>query len=510
MTMRRTKSKETDADVVAKTLASPSGYARARLGFKLHPKQAAVLDDLFSKRKTRLAFRCGNEVGKTSRVAVAAILYALEIRGARVQMTSGSDRQLKEQLVPNLKRQAHKFPGWEFLDRSIKINGINQFLAYAARDEGTFQGFHEESDGKDQIEQLILVDECAAVRDEIIGAAEDRCNPTWLLFMGSPLDPIGKFYRMSKELAAFYSLHRLTKLDCLVSRGGWLPDEDVARLIAKNCSLSIEQANQILRDGEHGGLVKDPLTLSAVFAEFSSFVEDALLTLTEYEKCEENPPPERGVDRHAFFDFAGGRAKNVAAVRLGNRVWIEKKWVEPNEMTACGEFIQILKRLQREIGLRPEEVDGDGDGLGGPMVRRIQELGWPINDFHGGMAARFDEQYGNAWSEAWGNTAGRLKECSIILPKDDELRGQLLGRKIKRNSKGKFILESKEEMRSRNVPSPDEADAVCCAVMPSIQLRATPVMGGQSYVPKETKDSIWGSREESESWDQPLPGVHMG
>lgn len=496
---------------MADEISRPSSYARVRLGFNLHPKQAAVLDALFRKRKTREAFFCGNEVGKTSRVAVAAILYALEVCGARVQMTSGSDRQLKEQLVPNLKRQAYRFPDWEFLDRSIKIHGINQFLAYAARDEGTFQGFHEESDGRDPIEQLILVDESAAVRDDILGAAEDRCNPTWLLFMGSPLDPVGKFYRMSRELSAFYGIHRLTKIDCLRSRGGWLDDDDVARMIAKNCGLPMHLAQEICRTGDHMGLVKDPLTLSAVFAEFSTFVENALLTLTEFEKCADNPPAERGTDRHGFMDFAGGRAKNVFAVRKGNRVWIEKKWVEPNEMTACGEFIQLLRKLAREIGLKPEEVDGDGDGLGGPMVRRIQEMGYPINDFHGGMPARFDDQYGNAWSEAWGGTAARVKECSIILPRDEELRGQLLGRKVMRNSKGKFVLESKEQMRMRNVPSPDEADAVCCAVMPAMQLTARPVMGGFNYVPKDTKDSFWGGREEAEHQpDQYLPGVHVG
>ena len=447
----------------------------------------------------------------TSRVAVAAILYALEIMNARVQMTSGSDRQLKEQLVPNLKRQSHKFPGWEFLDRSIKIGGINQFLAYAARDEGTFQGFHEESEDEALIPQLILVDESAAVRDEILAAAEDRCNPTWLLFMGSPLSPQGKFYSMTRDLAAFYSLHRLSKVDCLASRGGWLNDDDVARTIAKNCNLPLHIATEILARGEHLGQVKDPVTLSSVFAEFSQFVENALLTLTEYDKALDNPPPERGSDRHGFMDFAGGRAKNVFAVRRGNRVWIEKAWVEPNEMTAVGEFVQLLKKLEREIGLKPEEVDGDGDGLGGPMVRRIQELGYPINDFHGGMAARFEDQYGNAWSEAWGSTVSRLKECSLTIPRDDALRGQLLGRKIKRNSKGLFMLESKEEMAKRGVPSPDEADAVCCAAMPAMQLQSIPVMGGQSYVPKQTKDDFWNPRDNfSSGEDQELPGVHMG
>lgn len=508
--MAASKKKPSNSQVVVDALATPSGYARVRLGFNLHPKQSKVLDDLFRKRKTREAFFCGNEVGKTSRVAVAAILYALEICKARVQMTSGSDRQLKEQLVPNLKRQSHRFPHWEFLDRSIKIGGINQFLAYAARDEGTFQGFHEEMDGNDPIEQLIIVDECAAVRDEIIGAAEDRCNPTWLLFMGSPLDPVGKFYQMSRDLATYYNINRLPKVDCVRSKGYWHDDDDVARTIAKNCGVPLAAALEMVRTGVHGGVVKDPLTLSSVFAEFSTFVENALLTLTEYEKCLENPPAERGMERHGFMDFAGGRAKNVFAVRRGNRVWIEKKWVEPNEMTACGEFIQLLKKLEREIGLKPEEVDGDGDGLGGPMVRRIQELGYPINDFHGGMAAQFDDQFGNAWSEAWGTAASRVKECSMILPKDDDLRGQLLGRKLKRNSKGKFVLESKEEMRGRNVPSPDEADAVCVAMMPALALNPQPVLGGYRYVPAETKDSFWGSREVGESQDQPLPGVHIG
>lgn len=501
------------SQVFIDALATPSGYARVFLDFKLHPKQARVLDDLFCKPKQRLALFAANEIGKTSRCAVAAILFALHIKKMRVQMTSGSDRQLKEQLVPNLKRLSHKYTslGWEFLDRSIKVNGINQFLAYAARDEGTFQGFHEETSGNNPIEQLILLDESAAVRDEILGAAEDRCNPTYLLFMGSPLDPVGKFYRMSRELSAFYSIHRITKLDCLKSKGGWIDDHDVARMISKNCSLPIEVAAKIVQTGDHGGLVKDPLTLSSVFAEFSSFVANAMLTLTEYEKCLENPPAERGSDRHGFMDFAGGRAKNVFAVRRGNRIWIEKAWVEPNEMTAVGEFVYLLKKLEREIGLLPEEVDGDGDGLGGPMVRRIQELGYPINDFHGGQAARFDDQNGNAWAEAWRTTASRIKECSIILPRDEALRGQLLGRKVKRNSRGLFMLESKEEMQLDGRPSPDEGDAVCCAAMPAMIIKPVQVMGGQPFVPKETKDSIWGPREDNSPYqEQQLPGVHLG
>lgn len=470
-----------DAEVVAQALARPSSFAKVRLGMDLHPTQSRVLDDLFSKPKSRLAGFFSNEVGKTSRIGVVAILYALEIKKARVQVTSASDRQLKEQLVPSLKRQSHRFPRWNFLDRSIKVDGINQALFYTGRDEGTFQGFHEEAGDREQIPQLIIVDESAAVKDEILGAAEDRCNPTWLLFMGSPLDPTGKFYKMSRELSGFYSTHRLNKLECIRERGGWHDSEDIARTIAKNNGMDMDMARRIVIAGKHNGLVKDPLTLSSVFGEFSTYVEYSLLTLSEYEKCVDYPPPFVQSDRHAFCDFAGGRAKNVLAVRDGNRAWIEHKWVEPNEMAAVGDFVRLFKKLQREIGLKEEEIDGDGDGLGGPMVRRIQELGWNIGDFHGGSAARFNNRYADSWSEAWGETAGRIKASDIILARDGDFQSQILGRKIKPISSGKMKLETKEEMRRRGLASPDEADALCCAIMPPMALRSYPARTSQDF-----------------------------
>lgn len=468
-----------EREMIARMLATPSGYARLRLGFKLHDKQARVLDDLFSKEKSRLAWFCGNEVGKTSRVGTAAILYALEIRKARVQCLSASARQLKEQLAPNLKRQADKFKRWEFQDTAIKVNGINQAVFYTAANEGTVQGFHEEAEANagEKIPQLMIVDESAGVKDWVLGAVEDRCNPTWLLFMGSPLSPSGMFYEMSRGRSGFYSTHRLNKLECITPKGGWHDPDDIARTIAKNNGLSIEQAQKIVLTGQHGGLIKDPLTLSSVFGEFATFVEYALLTLSEYEKCLDNPPTFAPSDRHAFCDFGGGRAKNVLAVRHGNKLWIEKKWVEPDEMTAVGEFVRMFRKLNQQIGLKPEEIEGDGDGLGGPMVRRIQELGWNINDFHGGSRPRFNIRYQDAWSEAWAEGCKLIKGCELILPRDPELQSQLLGRKLKPHSTGKLKLETKEDMKQRGLASPDEGDAAmvaACGCPKAFNIAGTP------------------------------------
>ena len=84
-----------DIPLVAK-LARPHTYAEERLGMKLHPNQSAVLKDLFplkengQSKQSRVSFLCSNEVGKTSRVGCAAILFALEIKRAQVISTAGS------------------------------------------------------------------------------------------------------------------------------------------------------------------------------------------------------------------------------------------------------------------------------------------------------------------------------------------------------------------------------------------------------------------------------------
>ncbi len=307
---------------VAKALGDPANYARLRLGLKLHPVQAAVLRDLF-KRGSRVSFRCGNETGKSSVVAVSAVLYAIEILNGQVVSTAGAWRQVTEQLVPNLKRQAHKFTGWEFLDSAISVNGVRRYLGFSTTDEGKFQGFHSTAD----MPLLVIIDEAAAVPAGIFGAAEERCNPDYFLAMGSPLDPAGTFYDMETRLAKFYVHHKLPQTECTTDKGWWIDPVLIQRKIEKY-------------GREH------PLVLSNVFGEFSSRVENALLSLRQFNDCLEMARVnDNDKSRHAFVDVAGGVCKNVFAVRQANRVWIERKWIEQSEMATCGEVMAIAARL---------------------------------------------------------------------------------------------------------------------------------------------------------------------
>ena len=51
----------------------------------------------------------------------------------------------------------------------------------------------------------------------------------------------------------------------------------------------------------------------------------------------------------------------------------------------------------------------------------------------------------------------KIERCEIILPDDPELFAQLTTRQAFPNSAGKIVLESKEQMRARGLPSPDRA-----------------------------------------------------
>jgi hypothetical protein len=66
----------------------------------------------------------------------------------------------------------------------------------------------------------------------------------------------------------------------------------------------------------------------------------------------------------------------------------------------------------------------------------------------------------NRRSELWSNMKKVLEEGRFSLPDDDALQADLVSTGYKHTSDGKLMLESKQDMRKRGVPSPDLADAV--------------------------------------------------
>jgi phage terminase large subunit len=421
-----------------KMFATPAGFARFYLGLNPHATHEKVMNAC-GRMGAQIVFRAANEVGKTSYIACLVILWWLFVfPKGKVISTAGVYRQVTEQLVPCLHRYSGRFPKWDFLKDRIVIGGTTRYLGFSTSDPGYFEGFHGSLDEP----LLIIFDEAKSIKQGIYDAAE-RCKPQVFLQMSSPGQPEGPFYNNCTRLASFFQQFKLTQPEC-----PWHDKAEIQRRIDK-----------------YG--MNHPLVRSMIFAEFMEFVDNALLSLAAYEHCRDNPPSFKPGERHAFCDFAAGRDENVLGVRLGNRVWIEKAWRDPNTMSAVGQFVLLFSKLKKEIGLQPYEIEGDADGLGKPMLDRIVESGWNILPFRGGDDPLVDREYFNRIAEVWGLGTRAIQRQELIFKEhDDELMTQLINRKSKVHSSGKFWIETKEEMKKRGLGSPDRADSVLGAAMP--------------------------------------------
>jgi hypothetical protein len=122
---------------------------------------------------------------------------------------------------------------------------------------------------------------------------------------------------------------------------------------------------------------------------------------------------------------------------------------------------------------KPERVNLDIGGLGVGCYDRLIELGHSRDLVQavnfGGKPVEppaLDETGkpaggpANRRSEMWQNLKKVLEDGRFSLPDSDSLQADLVSCGYKFTSDGKLLLESKQDMRKRGVPSPDEGDAV--------------------------------------------------
>jgi phage terminase large subunit len=416
-------------------LGTPVGFGRMVLGFDYYPKQEDVLFDLTPPGAV-VSARCVNGAGKTARINVTALLWHLATFPlGTVVCTAGVYRQVSGQLWPQVERLASRLPGWDIGRGVIAAPNGARAYGFATRDAGKFEGFH----GSPQEPLMIIVDEAKSVRDEIFHSIE-RCQPQRILLTSSAGRAAGEFFRSHTSKRAFYSSHTIGVKDCPHILPEWVE-------------------KQIAKWGrEH------PLVRSMVFNEFVG-ADDAdlyVLSLSEIEFSEDNQPrPTLGEEPVAFCDFAAGGDENVLAVRRGNAVKIEAAWRDRNTMAAVGRFVLEF----RKAGLKAENIGGDDDGIGHVMIDRLAEVGWPIRRVSNADRPENIQAYKNRGTEIWMESAKQITAARVAWDiADEELRGQLISRKLFMTSDGVLRLETKDELRARELGSPDRADAMLGAI----------------------------------------------
>lgn len=418
--------------------------------------------DAMDTEGARVTLRTANGSGKTSTILTGLILWHMAVfPNSTVISTAGVDRQVRQQLYPSLRRAGAVLEGWKFNDGALTIEAPNgsRYIGFTTDKPERAEGWHGKGiEGRAASASnaagplMILVDESKGIPQGIFEAF-DRCTYQRILYASSPGLSDGEFFKSQTAPAYPFKRFHIPARLC--------PHADHAK-----------NAETIAKRG-----LDHPLVRSAIFGEFMTNEDGFVLTSADLDRCLNEPPSYMAGDRSAFCDFAAGGDENVIALREGNRVRIAAAWRERNTMAALGEFIAHFRRL----GLRPEEISADGDGLGAPMLDRLAEMGWPLRRLRNGTQASEPKAYFNFGAETWFAGADRIKRREVILADlDDETRAQLLGRRMSVDQQGRLKCESKEDMRKRGLTSPDRADSLLAALRPRVSVEPLAFMRDNS------------------------------
>jgi len=399
--------------------------------------------------------------------------------GSMTVTTSGTNRQIKHQLYPNLRLRLKDRKGW-------KVRSSNEYSVLAPPDNGSMcvsfstddaelaEGFHPiDMRGKefnlgvfadqfpkdfvfnptDNKSLLMIIDEAKSVHEDIYEAFT-RCKPTrWLVASTPSKVPVGEFYDIFHTKKKRWRRFHVDYKECPHIMNS--PEE------LKTIAEEIEDY------GEH-----HPFIQSMTFGNFPKEGEDMVYSMPSIDRAmgniEELIPWYGKGDRAGAVDFSGGGDELVFAVRDGNKCWIEKTWKGRNgdntwAVMICDGLIKEFKKQR----LQADWINTDNSGLGDPFNDILCAKGWDINRLGMGEKPKDEDKYANVRAEMHFELSKRLRHGEIILPKDEELKSQLSWHKYFENERDVLNIGKKKKMPR----SPDRADTIAMLFydMPGVQ-----------------------------------------
>lgn len=441
----RLEHRATESAAAERYQRDPVEFITGRLGEHLWSKQREILESIRDHRLT--AVRSCHGIGKTFTVSRAVAWWVATHPAAdtRVITTAPTFKQVRGVLWQEI-RTAHKrgnLPGtvlqleWQ-RDGKLVAQGIKP----DDHEPDAFQGVHAKH-------LLVVLDEANGVAPALWKAAVSLATSehSRIVCIGNPDDPTSQFAEVCKPGSGWHTV-QVGYADTPAFSGEPAPQAVLDRLIGP---AWLEDARRTYGEGT-------PVWTSKVLGEFPEQAEDALIRLsiaraaavrtlepTDY-------PHVLGVDvaRH-------GSDKSIIVERRGKVGIIYGAHQHEDTMVTAGR----VKNALRDTGAANAAIDADGLGAG--VYDRLVEQGVPVQEMRGGFRARDAERFANKRAEWFWGLRQRFEDGDIDIPDDDELLAQLTAMKWRLNSRGQILLESKDDMRARGLPSPDKADALAYA-----------------------------------------------
>lgn len=431
--------------------------------------QRKVLRDVAENRL--VSVRSGQGVGKTALEAWIVIWFLTCRLYPKVICTAPTKQQLYEVLWAEIAKWLNKSMVKNLLKwTKTKVYMIGQedrwfATAKTATRPENMQGFHEDN-------QLFICDEASGIADPIMEAILGTLSgdDNKLLMCGNPTRTSGVFYDSHNKDRADYKTHKVSSMDSTRTS-----EENIQMLIRKY--------------GEGSDVCR-----VRVYGEFPRAEPDSFIPLELAEQATEKEIEPMGTTLDIGADIARfGDDETVIAPRIGMKVFDLVAHHKKDTMETTGTIIATVKKFLVEYPhINRVKIKVDDDGIGGGVTDRLNEiineegLDWEVYPMKNGSAAtnaEDDEHYKNLGTELWARVKNLLQENMteflqgndpiMQIPNDDKLISQLTTRKYKLDSRGRIMLEKKDDMKKRKLPSPDRADAVVLAFAEPIKHEIT-------------------------------------
>lgn len=460
----------------AKYENDPNGWIEKFLGETLWSRQREINNSVALNRYT--AVRSAHDTGKSFDLSRLAAWW-IDVKPDPFVVTTAPTWKQVNSILWREMRRAHRkgqLPGRINLDAEWYM-GTDELVAFGRKpadyDQAAFQGIHA-------LNVLVLIDEACGVPRGLYDAADSLATNkrARVVAIGNPDDPSSHFEEVCRP-GSGWNVIGVSAFDTPAFTGEEVPEYLLDLLVSPEW---VEERKK--RWGE-----RSPTYISKVKGEFPDIGDDTLLSPRMLRDAQEreilpspNAVPSYGADISRFGD-----AKSVIAKAVGPRVRVIDEWEMAATTVSTGHVLACFRNERRAL-----ESGGsfwiDVVGVGGGVYDQAVDAGLSVVPYHGGEAPVDSDRFFNKRAEDYWHLREIAEAGELDLPEfgeDDELITQLGSIKWKLSPKGKIMIESKEDMRKRGLPSPDRADAVAMAMSE----------GATFFVPDRAREAAQRARD---------------
>lgn len=452
-----------DKDSILYYADHPVEFVEDIIGATPDSDQAAILRSVKENQMTSV--RSGHGIGKSAVEAWAIIWFIMTRPFPKIPCTAPTQHQLFDILWAEVSKWTRNNKALQneliWTKEKLYIKGYPEewfAVARTASKPDALQGFHAD-------DVLYIIDEASGVDDKIfepvLGSLSTKGAK--LLMCGNPTQLSGFFYDShNKNRASYKTFH----------------------IDGRNSSRVSQEFVKTIIDmyGENSDVFR-----VRVAGEFPLAEDDIFIPLPLVEKSISTDYSVTSVPDlvHIGCDVARfGDDKTVIGYKVDEKVTFYKKRQGQDTMKTADDIILLGEELVQRYKLTdPIPVKVDDGGVGGGVVDRLRQIKrndpkrfWWLEIYPVKFGQRIKHKYYHDSTTYMMSVVkkllkpfddnGLIKPIELILPDDDDLVAQLSGRKYFITENSKVRIESKEAMKKRGRPSPDEADCVLLLCLP--------------------------------------------